>query len=130
MNYLKIILAILTILIISYNIINNVTKMTEPSHKDTEHQVTSITKDSAIIRWESQSKERSNIEYGIMQNVYYKSTAETDATHTHKIKLDFLEECTKYYYHVSSETMLFDNEKSYFTTLCDSNKTKKEEINE
>ena len=141
MNLIKLALAIATLSIIAYNILyiedTNLAKvMTDTKYEDTEHSLLELSKDSVTIQWESQDKEIGAIEYGMIKGTYYKSKTDIEATHTHSITLDTLKECTKYYFHVSSKSMLFDKENSHFTTLCDNAKitnklnTKKEDSNE
>ena len=105
-------------------------------YEDSEPRITNVQKHSVTLQWQSQEKEIGAIEYGIMKEIYYKSRTDIQATHNHEILLDFLDECTKYYYHISSESMIFDNENNSFTTLCDNAKIPnklhkdKEDINE
>ena len=123
MIYLKILLGLATVAIVLYNIATSIQKTASPYlknsiYEDSEHHITSLKKDSAIIEWKSQEKELGSVEYGIIKDTYYKSRSDTEATHSHSIKLDFLQECTTYYYHVSSASMLFEKEDAHFNTLC------------
>ena len=92
---------------------------TNITYHDTETSISNLTKNSVLIAWQSQEKEVGSIEYGVIPNVYYTSKSEFDPKNIHKIKLESLNECTKYYYHVSSASVLFDKENDHFTTLCD-----------
>lgn len=138
MKIIKIIFAILLLIALFFTVNNNLNKnnkaFNEIVYTDTEQYISNKTKNSVIIKWQSQEKEVGSIQYGIMKDIYYKSRTDTQATNIHEIELDFLQECTKYYYHISSKSMIFDEEHSSFTTLCDNgkitNKLNIEDINE
>ena len=114
MNFFKILLGTATILIIIYNIIQgilpeqNVKKTT--TYVDSEPSIKNKTNSSITIEWQSQEKEIGSIQYGLIQYTYYTSKSELGPTNTHEITLEHLSECTKYYYHISSASMLFDKE--------------------
>ena len=126
MKFVKIIFAIVLLIALFFTINNNLNKnnktINEIIYTDTEQYISNKTKNSIIIKWQSQEKEVGSIQYGIMKDIYYKSTTDIEATNIHEIKLDFLQKCTKYYYHISSASMIFDVENSSFTTLCDNGK--------
>ena len=138
MKIVKIIFAIVLLIALFFTINNNFNKnnktINEIIYTDTEQYISKKTENSIIIKWQSQEKEVGSVQYGIMENLYYISKTDIEETNVHKIKLDSLQECTKYYYHINSASMIFDVENSSFTTLCDNgkitNKLNIEDINE
>ncbi len=78
------------------------------------------TKDSITIKWQSPKEEIGEVKYGFFSDKLDKSIFDKEAVDKHSLKITNLQECTKYFYSVSSESMEIDNENRSFSTLCSS----------
>jgi len=76
------------------------------------------TQNSITIKWQSPEFEVGSIEYGLFPDALDKTLADAKKTKKHSITISDLNECTKYYYKVSSNSMSIDNEDRSFRTLC------------
>lgn len=78
------------------------------------------TQDSITIKWQSPKFEVGSLDYGFFPDSLDKSIKDAKKTKKHSITITGLNECTKYYYRVSSDSMSIDNEDRSFKTLCKS----------
>lgn len=76
------------------------------------------TQDSITIKWNSPEFEVGSIEYGFFPDLLDKTLVDARKTKKHSITISGLNECTKYYYKVSSSSMSIDNVDRSFKTLC------------
>jgi hypothetical protein len=78
------------------------------------------TKESVTIKWQTPKEEIGVIKYGLSKDTLHETVSQKELSKKHAITLTNLQECTKYFYHVSSQSLNIDNEERSFTTLCDS----------
>ncbi|MCK9490535.1 MAG: metallophosphoesterase family protein [Sulfurimonas sp.] len=83
------------------------------------------TQDSITIRWNSPKFEIGSVEYGFFSDSLDKTLVDPKKTKIHSITISGLNECTKYYYKVLSDSMSIDNEDRSFKTLCAAKDTQK-----
>jgi len=76
------------------------------------------TQDSVTIKWQSPKFEIGSVEYGVLSDSLDKILIDSKKTKKHSITISSLDECTKYYYRVLSDSMSIDNEDRSFKTLC------------
>ncbi len=75
------------------------------------------TQNSITIKWQTPKFEIGEVEYGFFYDTLDKSI-KTKKTKKHSVTISNLNECTKYYYKVSSDSLQIDNENRSFKTLC------------
>ena len=83
------------------------------------------TQDSITIKWQSPEFEVGSVEYGFFSDALDKILVDAKKTKKHSITISGLNECTKYYYKVSSSSMSIDNEDRSFKTLCKTKDTQR-----
>ena len=83
------------------------------------------TLNSIMIKWQSPKHEIGCVQYGKKEPL--KKVCEEEATNKHQLRLEGLEEATRYRYSVESDSLKIDNENRFFTTL-DKNITKTQYI--
>jgi len=76
------------------------------------------THNSITVKWQSNEFEIDSLEYGFFPDSLDNLLREKKKTKKHSITISGLNECTKYYYKVNSESLEIDNEDRYFKTLC------------
>ncbi|MDA3908966.1 MAG: metallophosphoesterase family protein [Sulfurimonas sp.] len=76
------------------------------------------TQNSITVKWQSNEFEVGSLEYGFFSDALNKSIKDKKKTKKHSITISGLNECTKYYYKVNSDSLAIDNENRSFTTLC------------
>ena len=76
------------------------------------------TQNSITIKCHSNKFEEGTLEYGFFPDTLDKAKHENKKAKKHSLTIDGLNECTKYYYKVSSGSLEIDNEDRSFKTLC------------
>ncbi|WP_373035463.1 purple acid phosphatase family protein [Sulfurimonas sp.] len=76
------------------------------------------TQNSITLKWQTPEFEVGKVEYGFFSDTIDKEINDTKKTKKHSITISNLNECTKYYYKVSSGSLKIDNENRSFKTLC------------
>jgi hypothetical protein len=77
------------------------------------------TKESITLKWQSSKEEIGTVAYGSSPEALTNVRMEESATNKHSLTLAKLEECTKYYYSVTSPSLKIDNNERSFSTLCE-----------
>lgn len=83
------------------------------------------TQDSVTIKWHTPEFEIGSVEYGFFPDSLDKSLVDARKTKKHSIEISGLNECTKYYYRVLSDSMSIDNNDRSFKTLCKTKDTQR-----
>ena len=76
------------------------------------------TANSMAVKWQTPESEVGKIAYGLSPQTLSNVRLEEVGTKKHKITMSNLEECTRYYYKVVSDSLVIDNMDRSFTTLC------------
>ncbi|EDZ62675.1 metallophosphoesterase [Sulfurimonas gotlandica GD1] len=76
------------------------------------------TQDAITIKWQTPEFEVGSLEYGFFSDSMNTKIRDKKQTKKHSITISGLNECTKYYYKVSSDSLDIDNEDRSFKTLC------------
>jgi predicted phosphodiesterase len=76
------------------------------------------TQNSITLKWQTPEFEIGKVEYGFFPDTFDKNINETKKIKKHSVTISNLNECTKYYYRVSSDSLKIDNENRSFKTLC------------
>jgi hypothetical protein len=77
------------------------------------------TKNSITIKWQSAKEEIGSVAYGLTPTTLTNVRMEERASDKHALTLTNLQECTKYYYSVTSPSLKIDNKGRSFSTLCE-----------
>ena len=78
------------------------------------------TNNSMTIKWQTPEQEIGKVAYGLTPKNLNHILMETSLSDKHSITIPKLQECTKYFYSVSSSSLNIDNEGRSFKTLCQS----------
>jgi len=78
------------------------------------------TPNSITIKWQTPKAEIGALAYGFSQNNLNHVLLEESSSDKHSITIPKLQECTKYFYSITSLSMNIDNEGRSFSTLCKS----------
>jgi len=78
------------------------------------------TKNSVTLKWQTPEDEIGSLAYGLSPSRLTNVLFEESKTDKHLIKIPKLQECTQYFYSVTSESLKIDNEGRSFTTFCES----------
>jgi len=76
------------------------------------------TKNSITIKWQTPEQEIGKVAYGLTKENQNHILMEKSLVDKHSITIPKLQECTKYYYSVSSTSLEISNKQRTFTTLC------------
>jgi predicted phosphodiesterase len=76
------------------------------------------TQTSITIKWQSPEVEVGSLEYGFFYDSLNKKIKDKKKTKMHSTTISGLNECTKYYYKVNSNSLDIDNKNRSFKTLC------------
>jgi predicted phosphodiesterase len=76
------------------------------------------TQNSINIKWQTPQNEIGKVAYGLHPNNLNHVLMENLSSKSHSIIIPKLQECTKYFYSVSSSSLKIDNEGRSFSTLC------------
>ena len=76
------------------------------------------TQSSITVKWQSNEFEVGSLDYGFFSDSLSKNIKDEKKTKKHSITISELNECTKYYYKVNSDSLEIDNEDRSFKTLC------------
>ncbi|NOR58978.1 MAG: serine/threonine protein phosphatase [Sulfurimonas sp.] len=76
------------------------------------------TQNSITVKWQSDEFEVGSLDYGFFSDSLSKNIKDEKKTKKHSITVSGLNECTKYYYKVNSDSLEIDNEDRSFKTLC------------
>ncbi len=77
------------------------------------------TKNSITIKWQTPKTEIGSVAYGLTPESMTNVRLEEKASDKHSLTLTKLQECTKYYYSVSSSSLKIKNKGRSFSTLCE-----------
>lgn len=83
------------------------------------------TANSITIKWQTSEKETGQVAYGLSPENLNHILMENITSDKHSITIPKLQECTKYFYSVSSSSLNIDNKGRSFSTLCDSATTQR-----
>lgn len=83
------------------------------------------TQNSITVKWQSNEFEVGSLDYGFFSDSLSKSIQDKKKTKKHSITISGLNECTKYYYRVNSDSLEIDNEDRSFKTLCKNSDSQK-----
>lgn len=78
------------------------------------------TQNSITLKWQTPKKEIGSVAYGLSPDTLTNVLFEESVTDKHRITIPKLQECTKYFYSVSSSSLEIDNKGRSFTTFCSS----------
>lgn len=76
------------------------------------------TQNSISVKWQTQEEELGKIAFGLTPNNLANVRMEQVFGKKHSITIPKLQECTKYFYSVTSSSLKIDNKERSFTTLC------------
>ena len=76
------------------------------------------TQNSITIKWQTPKNEIGEVNYGFFSDNLDSKLKEKNAVDKHSITINNLQECTKYFYWVTSDSMSIDNKNRSFSTLC------------
>ena len=76
------------------------------------------TQNSITLKWQTPKEEIGSVSYGLTPKKLEHTLHEKTQTDTHRITIEKLQECTRYFYALSSASMNINNEGRSFTTLC------------
>lgn len=81
------------------------------------------TQNSITIKWQSSEFEVGSVEYGLFPDSFEQILVDAKKTKKHSFTISGLNECTRYYYKISSDSIFIDNEDRSFKTLCKKKET-------
>lgn len=83
------------------------------------------TQSSITLKWQTPKKEIGAVAYGLSPTTLNHVLLEEIQTDTHRLTIPKLQECTQYFYSITSLSMEIDNKGRSFTTLCENAQNQK-----